>query len=83
MTNGQLLRRTAGNCMSMILVFLFAIASVVVGATFIARAVRSRITPRELRGDWWARFESEFRDYTKRSASAGHARRRPHGTPPR
>ena len=54
----------------MILVYLIVIAGVVIGASFIARTVRLRLTPRELRGDWWSRFESEFRDYVDRSRGA-------------
>jgi hypothetical protein len=32
--------------------------------------VRRRRTPAELRGDWWPRFEAEFRAYARRTASS-------------
>jgi hypothetical protein len=66
----------------MILVVAFVIASIAVGATFIGMTARMNIQPRELRGDWWSRFESDFWEYTARSASAGRSRRRRHDTPP-
>jgi hypothetical protein len=66
----------------MVVVLVFVIASVAIGATFIAKTLRSRVTPHDLRGDWWPRFESEFRDYARQSASGRHSRGR-HDTPPR
>ena len=33
----------------------------------ISTGVRWRRTPQELRGDWWNRFEREFRDYASRT----------------
>lgn len=81
MTDRHLSRACRGYHEDMILVAAFVIVSIAVGAAFIARTVRARITPRELRGDWWTRFESEFRAYARRSASPDY--RRHHGTPPR
>jgi hypothetical protein len=66
----------------MIVAVVLVIASVAIGATVIAKSVRARISPRELRGDWWSRFESEFRDYARHAAGAAHPRRG-HDTPPR
>lgn len=67
----------------MILILGFVIASIAIGAIFIARTVRARITPPELRGDWWSRFESEFREYAGRSAGERPRQRRSQDTPPR
>ena len=67
----------------MILILVFVIASIAIGATCITRTLRARITPPELRGDWWSRFESEFRDYVGRSAGARPRQRRSQDTPPR
>jgi hypothetical protein len=62
----------------MILVVVFVVASIVIGATFIAKTLRAHRTPSELRGDWWSRFESEFRDYTRRTSGAKRPRRGRH-----
>ena len=56
----------------MIVAVVFVIASVVIGTTVIAKTLRAAVTPHELRGDWWSRFESEFRAYARRSASGSH-----------
>jgi hypothetical protein len=51
----------------MIVVLVFVIATAAIGAVVIAKALHARARPHELRGDWWSRFESEFRDYARRS----------------
>jgi hypothetical protein len=83
MIDPQFRRPYRGQQRTMILVVVFVVVSIAVGATLIARTVRTRTTPRELRGDWWSRFESEFRDYARRTASAGSGDRRRQDTPPR
>ena len=51
---------------------VLAIVGVVLAATcgtyVIFAAIRRLRTPRELRGDWWDRFEREFRAYARRAA---------------
>jgi hypothetical protein len=46
----------------------------------VVSAERWRRRPRELRGDWWARFEREFRTYAKgvSRAEPGEMRHRDH-----
>ncbi len=63
----------------MIALVAFAVLGLAAFAWFMLRAHR---TPRELRGDWWSRFERDFRVYAQQSAARNtHARnRRP---PPR
>ncbi|MGH2874439.1 MAG: hypothetical protein ACRDL5_18520 [Solirubrobacteraceae bacterium] len=39
-----------------------------------AAGMRRRRTPAELRGEWWERFEGEFRAYAARSARRREAR---------
>jgi hypothetical protein len=45
------------------LAIVLVLLSIAVGACAIFTAVRRRRTPLELRGDWWVRFEREFRAY--------------------
>jgi hypothetical protein len=40
------------------------------------RIERRRRTPAELRGDWWTKFEEEFRAYTSRLESSRKPRQR-------
>ena len=40
------------------------------GTYLISLAVRRIRTPRDLRGDWWSKFEHDFRSYAIRSAAA-------------
>lgn len=48
----------------MIVLLCLAAAAVLVGLAALAvRYKRRRDTPEELRGDWWAHFEAEFRAY--------------------
>lgn len=50
-------------------VLLVSIPSVLLGA-YVTLADRCRRrTPPELRGDWWAQFEREFRAYAERAAN--------------
>lgn len=35
-----------------------------------AGVIRKHRTPPELRGDWWTRFEGEFRTYAERAAKS-------------
>ena len=73
-----------GKSKAMILVVVFVTASIV-DRRGVHRQDRpgARYTSCTARGDWWARFESEFRDYAQQSASGGQTRRRRHDTPPR
>jgi hypothetical protein len=49
------------------------------GAYGIVQAIREHRTPPELRGDWWARFEREFRAYAARPSRPPRDRRRQRG----
>lgn len=60
---------------AVVIVILIALA---VAVYFGHRIERRRRTPSELRGDWWARFEEEFRVYARRLESP--RRRRPGGS---
>ena len=64
---------------SMIVLFSLAVAAVLVAiVVYGIRLKRSHEEPLELRGDWWPRFEAEFRAYALRwEASRGTHRRRP------
>ncbi len=46
-----------------------AVIGLLLGASAIW-IVHLRRTPAELRGDWWPRFEAEFRAYARRIASS-------------
>jgi hypothetical protein len=48
-------------------------AALVVFGYFVVTAVRPNWTPPEVRGDWWTRFEREFRDYASTAARDGPA----------
>jgi hypothetical protein len=62
---------------SMILLIVVGVALVALGARLLLPLWRRRRTPPQLRGDWWARFESEFRAYAELAAKAdGKAGRR-------
>jgi hypothetical protein len=52
------------------------VVGVVIGSCLALRINRRRRTPAELRGDWWARFEDEFRAYTTRLERSRRPRRR-------
>jgi cytochrome c oxidase assembly factor CtaG len=54
--------------MMMILLLALAVALVVLGAPMLVSTWRERRTPPELRGDWWRRFEADFRAYATRTA---------------
>ncbi len=49
------------------------------GAYGIVQAIREHRTPPELRGDWWSRFEREFRAYAARPPRSSRDRRRERG----
>jgi hypothetical protein len=66
----------------MIVLFCLAAGAVLVGiAANVLRARRRHDGFEELRGDWWPRFEAEFREYARRWDAArgmrSRARRRP------
>ena len=51
----------------MIVLIYLAVVAVVVGVAAYAMRMKSRReTPEELRGDWWSRFEADFRAYARR-----------------
>jgi len=62
-----------------VVALVLVIIAVGFGVYGIVQAIREHRTPRELRGDWWSRFEREFRDYTARPAHAPQNRRRQRG----
>lgn len=47
-------------------VFLGVVLAAVIAVYSVLRIERWRQTPRELRGDWWADFEHQFRAYATR-----------------
>jgi hypothetical protein len=50
----------------MIVFVWLALAAALIGVVVYAiRAKHVRETPEELRGDWWPRFEAEFRAYVR------------------
>jgi hypothetical protein len=56
----------------MIVLILVALAAALIGfAVFAWRYKRRRETPEELRGEWWPRFEAEFREYAGRCEMPG------------
>jgi hypothetical protein len=56
----------------MIVLFWLALAAALIGVVaYGIRLKRLRETPKELRGDWWSRFEPEFRAYARLCESAG------------
>jgi hypothetical protein len=54
----------------MILLVLLALIGLAVAIRFAVPAVRRRRLARELRGDWWPRFERDFRAYAEKFRSA-------------
>ena len=62
----------------MIVLIWLAVAAAVVGiAVYAIRLKHRRDTPEELRGDWWPRFEAEFRAYVRRCEWSGGGRASP------
>ncbi|MGH2882797.1 MAG: hypothetical protein ACRDPA_08910 [Solirubrobacteraceae bacterium] len=57
------------------LALIIVCLAVAAGACAIVFAVRRHRTPPELRGDWWSRFEGEFRAYARQSARRDRDRR--------
>lgn len=53
----------------MIVPALIAVALLVAFVPAVLFGVRRRQTPVELRGDWWSRFEAEFRAYAARTSA--------------
>ena len=67
----------------MIVLVWLALAAALIGVVMYAlRAKRLRNTPAELRGDWWPRFEAEFRAYVLDRERLGRGGRE-RGSPPR
>lgn len=56
-----------------ILVWLAASAAIIAFVVYIAR---KQLKPKELRGDWWPRFEAEFREYVQGWEEGAGIRRR-------
>jgi hypothetical protein len=54
----------------MILVFVIAFVALAVVFRVTVPLIRRRLGARELRGDWWPRFEREFREYSNRFSQA-------------
>lgn len=59
-----------------VIVLLLVVAVVPAGTYFVSAVTRELRTPPELRGDWWAVFEREFRAY-ERAAAWRHQRGQP------
>ncbi len=57
------------------MIALIAFAVVVLGVA-LWLVLRAHRTPGELRGDWWPRFEQEFRVYAERNAATRNLRAR-------
>jgi hypothetical protein len=55
----------------MILIVLVALIPLAVSLRFALPALRRRRMARELRQDWWPRFEREFRAYASQSWDPG------------
>jgi hypothetical protein len=67
--------------MPAVMLALVIVASAI-GMWVIVSEVRRRRTPLELRGDWWERFERDFRAYAARKAAPPRPdRRRQKGEP--
>jgi hypothetical protein len=67
-------------------IILVPVIGLLVGvAAFLLAVVIPNRTPPELRGDWWGRFETEFRAYAREAAPRRSPRseRRDRKTPPR
>lgn len=58
--------------MMVLLLELGVVPAVLIGCVLLSTWRRVR-TPRELRGDWWARFERDFRAYTGRGSTGADA----------
>ena len=56
----------------MIVLVSVALAAALIGfAVYAWRLKLRRDTPEELRGEWWPRFEAEFREYARRCEMPG------------
>ena len=53
-----------------LLAIVLVVLAVACGTAAIFAAVRRLRTPAELRGNWWAEFEREFRAYARTSKNA-------------
>jgi hypothetical protein len=51
-------------------ILLFIVPSLLIGGYLVLAGWRRHRTPPDLRGDWWSRFESEFRAYAERNSTA-------------
>jgi len=62
-----------------LLALLVVVLGVTAGTCTILAVLRRIRTPRELRGDWWSKFEREFRAYASQAADPTRQRRRHRG----
>jgi hypothetical protein len=62
---------------------LVMLAALSLGGYFAIPAWRRSRTPPELRGDWWSRFETDFRAYVERASREVRRRSRDRRPPPR
>jgi hypothetical protein len=73
---------TVGKVAMIVLVWLALAAALIGIVVYAIRVKRLRNTPEELRGDWWPRFEAEFRAYVRERETPGRGTRE-RSSPPR
>jgi hypothetical protein len=64
-----------------VLVWLALAAALIGVVAFAWRCKRRHDTPKELRGEWWPRFEAEFREYARRCEMPGRGIRKRRSQP--
>jgi uncharacterized lipoprotein YddW (UPF0748 family) len=73
---GTSMRHRYGSAMTL-LAALIVLTATIVGTYLIAADIYRQRHPRELRGDWWERFEAEFRAYAQSAEHRKRNRRQP------
>jgi hypothetical protein len=56
------------------LLALLIVALLVLAGLLLLPVWHGRRTPRELRGDWWSQFETDFRDYAQHASARRRSR---------
>ena len=62
-----------------VVALVVVVVALLVGGAGVWQAICAYRTPPELRGDWWRRFERDFRAYASRTAPSLRDRRRHRG----